>query len=319
MKNTIKNLVGTVNTNVRNHLKFSSTIALSVVMLSCSDLEKSIDVSPETSTKSSARVAVVPSEVNINFQNYANGATYSKTNAEADLKSLTFWDESPGMKITQYDNTNGYRGLRFKMFQNSWGSAGGIISETNLAPRKEYTLEYKVYFEPGFEFNKGNSTDINAYGGGKLPGLTGGSRPSGCTPEADGFSARVMWRKELKRNSTTSANGGYLELYQYWKDQKTVDPGGCGGRFILQNCEAGQWYTIKIRVNLGSSTTNGFTKVWVNGVERHNKPYRFIDSKDWNIDGMMWHAFYGGNDSTWAPTQDRYFIIDNYKADDNAF
>ena len=55
----------------------------------------------------------------------------------------------------------------------------------------EVILGYSIFFEDGFEFNKG----------GKLPGLRGGPEPDGCSggSAANGsncFSTRLMWRKQ---------------------------------------------------------------------------------------------------------------------------
>src|SRR5690606_42022304 len=51
-------------------------------------------------------------------------------------------------------------------------------------PHEELYFAYRVRFQQGFAFNMG----------GKLPGFSGGSRPSGCDPDEGGFSARNMWR-----------------------------------------------------------------------------------------------------------------------------
>jgi hypothetical protein len=111
-------------------------------------------------------------------------------------------------------------------------------------------------------------------------------------------------------------NAEDLELYQYWRNQA----GSCGDQFYLQGCEAGRWYTIKMRVNLGSSTTDGNVKVWVNGVEKLNRNFRYLASgASWKLNGMMFHSFMGGNTSSWAPNADTYLMIDNYRVDDNAF
>ncbi|KIO22045.1 polysaccharide lyase family 14 protein [Tulasnella calospora MUT 4182] len=58
---------------------------------------------------------------------------------------------------------------------------------------KEVLFSYAVYFEPGFDFNRG----------GKLPGLYGGATPEvayGCsggrkTDREKAFSLRLMWRR----------------------------------------------------------------------------------------------------------------------------
>ena len=78
-------------------------------------------------------------------------------------------------------------------------------------PVDEYMLEYKVRVPNDFDFVRG----------GKLPGLYGGSGPAGgaSVAEADGFSARIMWR-EL----------GVLCQYVYYMDK---DPESHWGKNYL--------------------------------------------------------------------------------------
>jgi hypothetical protein len=295
----------------------SCVIATFIVSIwSCkSDPEIVLDTTETTQTETLTTVgtrAAYPTELSVFYQGYTNGATYTQSNAEADLKALKFWDSNATLSIKTYDTANDYKGLRVKFPKDLYGGQSGVTAETFLADKNEYTLEYKVYFEPGFQFGRGNSTSV--YGGGKLPGLCAGSRPGGCTKKTDGMSARIMFRKDERYS--TSSTGGYLQLYQYWRNQA----GSCGDEIYLQNCEAGRWYTIKMRVNLGSSTSDGNVKVWVNGVEKLNRNYRYLASgASWKLNGMMFHSFMGGNTSSWAPNADTYLMIDNYKVDDNAF
>lgn len=74
----------------------------------------------------------------------------------------------------------------------SWGARFGKTYD-------EATVEYKVRIDDTIDFKRG----------GKLPGLCGGSSPMGgrSTAEADGFSARIMWREF-----------GMLEQYVYHMD-----------------------------------------------------------------------------------------------------
>jgi hypothetical protein len=248
------------------------------------------------------------SELGVYYQNYSDGQNYSQSNATADLKDLKFWDSNATLSVKQYDATNGYKGLRVKFTKDKFNGESGVTAETYLTDKNEYTLEYRVYFEPGFEFNRGNVS--NVYGGGKLPGITGGTRPGGCTKKTDGMSARIMFRRDPTRTNP------YIELYQYWRNQ----PGTCGEQTYLQDVVAGRWYTIKIRVNLGSATSDGNVKVWVDGTQKLSKNYRYLASgQSWKLNGLMFHSFMGGNAASWAPTADRYLIIDNFKVDDNQF
>lgn len=294
-------------------LFFLFTLSFFILLLSCKSNENIINNS-ESSDKNAVDKNIVtqPSELKISFEDWKDGDVYSKTMAIQDLKSLKFWDSNPTLSIKKYDDKNNYQGLRVKFPKDNFGGQSGVIAETILAERNEYTLEFKVFFEPEFQFSKDNSQKI--YGGGKLLGLCGGSRPSGGNKKEDGMSARIMFRKDPTQK--TSQTGGYLELYHYWRGQKGI----YGDQLYLQNCESGNWYTIKMRVNIGSSNTDGNLKVWMNGTEKINKSFRYLaNDANWKLKGVMFHSFYGGNTEEWAPSDDTYLILDNIKVDDDAF
>ncbi len=92
----------------------------------------------------------------------------------------------------------------------SGATTGNSSASAAPVPSKAYTLTYKVYFEPGFDFAKG----------GKLPGLAAKGFDSGCTENGSAkrsgsrWSVRLMWR----------ANGR-VELYSY---DQSRSPGSCG-------------------------------------------------------------------------------------------
>jgi hypothetical protein len=290
------------------------SVSTAVLIISCTEKiapitndSQSSDVVSAANPK--AKTAAYATEYAVYYQNYTNGAAYTQTNADDDLKDLKFWDSNAQLSIKQYDNTNGYKALRVKMPANQFGGNTGVTAETYLADKNEYTLEYKVLFESGFQFNQGNVS--NKYGGGKLPGICGGSRPSGCTKKTDGMSARIMFRRDPTQTTP------YLELYHYWRNQ----PNSCGESYVLQTgINTNTWYNIKIRVNLGTTTTDGYVKCWVNGVEKTSRQFRYLASgQSWKLNGLMFHSFMGGNDQSWAPTADTYLMIDNFKVDDNQF
>ncbi len=123
-----------------------------------------------------------------------------------------------------------------------------------------------------------------------------------------------MFRKDPTR--TTSATGGYIELYHYWRNQA----GTYGDQLYLQNVEAGHWYTVKMRVNLGTSTSDGRLKVWVDGVQKIDRGFRYLASgANWKLNGMLFHTFYGGNEASWAPTANTYLMLDNDRVNSVAF
>ena len=108
----------------------------------------------------------------------------------------------------------------------------------------EATMEYNLYFQPGFEWKKG----------GKLPGLCGGECPRGCTTtRGNGWSARLMWQQ----------NGG-ISTYVYWPEMPNS---GCGVQFLWdKTLETGVWYNITTYVKMNTpGVKNGVAKGYVNG------------------------------------------------------
>jgi hypothetical protein len=253
-----------------------------------------------------------PSSREVYYQNWSAGAGYTQSMATTDWSQLHYWDSDINASIKTYDSTNGYKGLRVKMPANTVSSNNGILFDSKLANGSDYTLEYKVLFESGFEFSRGNSGSV--YGGGKLPGLGGGNRPGGGAGAAgsqDGMSARFMFRRDPTQSSP------YLELYLYWRGQS----GTYGDSIVLQTgITTNTWYTLKQRVRLGTTSSDGNVTVWINGAQKLNRNFRFLASgKTWKLNGIMHHAFMGGGDSSWAPTADRYLILDNFKVNSTAF
>jgi hypothetical protein len=193
----------------------------------------------------------------------------------------------------------------------SWGSRFGKTYE-------EATVEYKVRIDNNFDFKRG----------GKLPGLCGGSSPMGgaSTAKADGFSARVMWR-EL----------GMLEQYVYYMDRDSDKK--WGSDFIwtkAQNKQVlitpdmwktlttrsvdrvyltpGIWHTIKTYIKMNTpNKKDGELISWLNSEEVCNLALRFRVDNSFGIDSFKFAVFFGGNESSWAPTKDEKIYFKDFK------
>jgi hypothetical protein len=75
-----------------------------------------------------------------------------------------------------------------------------------------------------------------------------------------------------------------------------------------------------MRVNLGTSTSDGRLKVWVDGVQKIDRGFRYLASgANWKLNGMLFHTFYGGNEASWAPTANTYLMLDNDRVNSVAF
>ena len=133
------------------------------------------------------------------------------------------------------------------------GGPNGHTPRLRLKPGKEYIFEYKLRFDPGFDFSRG----------GKIPGLAGASAPTGCVnTDGSGFSARNMWRQ----------NGAFIG-YVYDNNQSSACGTGLSTGF---NFAVGRWYDMKQRVKLNTGrNSNGILELWVDGkmvLSRSNLP-----------------------------------------------
>lgn len=168
---------------------------------------------------------------------------------------------------------------------NGKGGAGFYATIDGLSQAERACLQYKVRFEPGFDFVKG----------GKLPGLYGGEAPSGGDEVTGktGFSMRFMWRE-----------GGQGELYEYVvRDEEYGQSVGRG----LWTFPTGEWITVEQEVVLNDpNAKNGIARVWIDGepiLEQRNIVYRTSD--DIYVDGLMFSTFFGGHGKEWRTPRDQ--------------
>jgi hypothetical protein len=166
---------------------------------------------------------------------------------------------------------------------NEFGGAAGHTARVKLTPGKEYLFEYRIRFDGSFPWTKG----------GKIPGLAGGSAPTGCvSTDGSGFSARMMWRE-----------GGEMFGYLYDNSQSN----DCGN-YLATNVSfaANRWHAIKQRVKLNTgSSANGILQLWFDGtmvLNRSNLAY-MNESATNRIDMAFFQAFFGGSTSDWAPAR----------------
>jgi hypothetical protein len=176
-----------------------------------------------------------------------------------------------------------------------------------VTPANQYYMTYWVRFSNNFSW--GDTKE-----GGKLPGLGGGARCSGCITctGSNGFTARLMWR-----------TGGKLVLYLYHIEADKIKP-PCGDNITLQQngsdyyITKGQWFQIteRVKVNTGSNH-DGEVELWINeqpallvtGIE-------FVTNGD-KVDNLYFSTFHGGNDAAWAPISDSYTWFDEIKISTN--
>jgi hypothetical protein len=189
------------------------------------------------------------------------------------------------------------KSLRVRYPQGSVGpSEGGAQFMVKIAPaRDEVFCSYRVRFAADFGFVRG----------GKLPGLVGGSHPTGGRPRNDGWSARMMWRK-----------GGAAVQYLYFPQQTTtygVDlpyvNGGSELRF-----RPGTWHLVEHHIVMNTpGRSDGILQAWLDGklaLDVHDRVWRLDDGV--HIDAFYFSTFFGGNDPSWGASRDETIDFDDF-------
>ena len=279
-------------------LRIAAVLTALLALSSCDYATE--DHSPEASelaVNAGARV----DEMVVNFDGYPDRYDYRKADVERDF----------GRILYDY-GTDGRTKIRDRRLQVTYPAGvikkpGGIRYNVGVTPRKEYVLQYKVKFEGGFDWRKG----------GKLPGLGGtngtprsgeprGYPTTGCDPmDGNGWSARLMWK-----------SGGKIIAYVYYQNKPPTyndgNPNLCGDNMAATPfyAQTDTYYVIQVRVKMNTGThKNGSllvrikedgTSNWETLADRND--IRWMDSGH-RINELLFHSWYGGNDSSWAPTR----------------
>lgn len=165
----------------------------------------------------------------------------------------------------------------------SSGAPGGAQAKLPLASGApdDATLTYQIRFPVGFSWVKG----------GKLPGLCGAQCWTGSSNGPGGWAGRFMWRaggagEVLISDATTTGYGTDLGL----------------GNWYYQ--ADGQWHTLTEHVHMNTpGQADGFIDVTYNGsLVGHFTGITFRTDTATHVDGLMFSTFFGGHDSTWAPS-----------------
>lgn len=202
------------------------------------------------------------------------------------------------------------------------GTRGHIQFNKNLNGNwNEVILEYKIRFEAA----DGSAMDFKR--GGKLPGLAGGTGPTGGKSAADGlgFNTRFMWIEESLNSPNTrfseyiyDMDGNGDHLYLSTDNPETARRSGGGNQWnrgepILQG---NRWYTLKQHVRMNTpNVPDGMIMCWVDdklALSMHN--VRFRSTFDVGIDTFMFSTFFGGSNTTeWQASKDTYLMFKDFK------
>ena len=163
---------------------------------------------------------------------------------------------------------------------------------------------YDIFFEDGFEFQLG----------GKLPGLCGGKCYTGnAMPETgDGWSARIMWRKDGNAVQLIYFMG---QSSEYGDDFKW----DLNGTIPQKVFTTGTWHRIANKVTMNTVTTpgngdkNGRVQAWLDGeLALDVDTLRLRDYDTVKVDKFYLSTFHGGSTASWAPTHDCFIRFDNF-------
>ena len=174
------------------------------------------------------------------------------------------------------------------------GGAQALLPMTG-APSDDATLTYSIRFPVGFTWVKG----------GKLPGLCGGQCWTGSNNGPGGFATRFMWR-----------TGGVGEVLL--SDATTTGYGTDLGRGTSFSWSAdGRWHTISQHLHLNTpGQADGYIDVAYDGAAvAHFAGITFRAAGDAavHIDSLMFSTFFGGHDSTWAPSSTQHIDFASFR------
>ncbi|MGL5930180.1 MAG: polysaccharide lyase [Dermatophilaceae bacterium] len=256
-----------------------------------------------------ASSAALPSSLSVDFQNWQPGQVYGLDQVTSDWgPEVEYLISTAPAQVLEFQDDEMHR-LRVTFPAGEYGADGKFQFESRLEARRRYRMSYRVLFEQGFQFNRGNDTET--IGGGKLPGLGGGTLPAGGSDDPNGMSLRLMWRGD---NGSGGSGGDtwrhYLETYHYW--QGKTDP-QWGDRTLLLDVVEQRWYQVDIDLDLGTTTSDGRLTVSIDDVVLYDRAHRYLVSDaTWSLDTAFFALFYGGNEAFWAPTEDTSLLLDDF-------
>lgn len=265
-------------------------------------------------------VAIGQTLVDVNFDN-RRASVYTEDQVEEDFGELRFTNgvDEGWARIVSGRNAFGGTGSALRVRYPAGGEGPGEggaqwIVEFDEGYEEAY-LSYRVMFREGFDFVRG----------GKLPGLAGGSAPSGSAP-ADGvrgWSGRLMWRTAFRGvtgqpEQETSGLISYakhlhsgFEMDGRQEDEVFVVEPESGQQSVI---ESGRWYTIRQRVVMNTpGQRDGILQLWLDGrlvLSQDNLQYR--NTADLKIDRLFFSTFFGGGEA-WKSSKNEYTYFDDFK------
>lgn len=267
-------------------------LLLGISLNSCKKELTASDLSVNPSADAVAGINAINSTWSVNWDNYANGTTYTSTNAANDFGNVTGWNNNRGY----ISNGN----LRIQLDPNALSAAGGVVANIDVSDGTAYEMDYDIRFHSQFDWSRGGKVGF---------GFSIGDGNTGGDPawDGNGGTLRLMWYRN-------DANRVYFQPYLYYRDQ----PGQYGDDFGLTypasgSIQKGTTYHVHlyIKSNTGSNA-NGHVQIVINGTVLLDRDIRWTtnDSKRL-IRGVTFHTFRGGSQSYWESPTVGYIYYDN--------
>lgn len=255
-----------------------------------------------TSSGSSGAGGALPGAnlLQVDFQARPPGR-YTETSVAEDFGEAPPWSDGLDEGRARIVDESGNRFLRVTYVGGEFGpAAGGVQFHVPLgASYTDVYLAYRVRFQTGFTFMRG----------GKLPGLVGGTAPTGCTTDAaalrGGFSARMMWRTD-----------GHAVQYLYYPEKQN----SCGDDFDYTNGDApvsfvpGRWHRVEHHLVMNTpGRRDGKLQAWFDGQLVLDRALMYRSSgASFAVDALYFSTFFGGSDATWAPPAAQRVDFDDF-------
>lgn len=254
------------------------------------------------------------------FDHYTTERTYNDDDLDNDWNNPSFNNGVTEGRVTIVTGAEAYGGsgsaiaVEYPANEHGPRETGAQWKFDLDQEYEELYLQYRIRFENGFDFVRG----------GKLPGLAGGTSPTGNT-QADGtngWTGRLMWRTEFngvsgqpeqltstgisyaKYTDSGFAQDGRNEDREYWFDSN-------GDAITIAS---GTWYQIKQRIKMNTpGVSNGILQIWLDDelvLDQQDVLFRTV--ADLKIDQMYFSTFFGGNDD-WATSKDETVYFDEFE------
>ncbi len=253
------------------------------------------------------------------FDQYSSGKRYKNADLDRDWNHPEWEDGVKKKRVKLVSGSRAYGGhgtcLSVKYPKKKYGTkkTGAQWIMELPGTYDEAYLSYSVKFKRGFDFVKG----------GKLPGLAGGTAPTGNAPAngINGWTARMMWRTEhvgkpgKPKEKTTGVmsyakfhRSGYDHAGRIEDETMFIDDHGQFTEFT-----SNRWYDIQQRIRMNTPwQSNGILQIWVDGqlvVDKQDVFFR--KNYDLGIDKLYFCTFFGGG-YDWRTSKYETAYFDNF-------